>query len=242
MTTKRVAKPRASRKTQRATIKSRAAAIVADAKGYDADTRNAIKNALDGDGSDLGELVRRAEAGEIIWDVSKPNGDGEAPDKAALDYARKAYDAALDHYHANHADPFSLSRLAVVYDEQEPGDTNMVVTLPGHLRDRAVTDEEVRGWIHDAELFARTLAHPKCDEAFRNAFGAIYTEEMLQGSGVDWMTPEVLRVMFPLVMLAGSGTNHVCDDSKARDILILLQSEMVNEETQAEVRKPLGLQ
>jgi hypothetical protein len=100
----------------------------------------------------------------------------------------------------------------------------------------------VSRWIRDAELFARTLAHPKCDEAFQKAFGVIYTEEMLQGSGVDWMTPEVLRVMFPLLMLAGSGTNHVCDDSKARDILILLQSELVNEETQREVRGPLGLQ
>jgi hypothetical protein len=166
----------------------------------------------------------------------------EAFKQRAHDYAQKAYTAAVEHFGRHHADPFALSRLAVVYGEQQPGDTNIVVTLPGWMRDRAVDDEEVRGWMRDGELFARTLAHPKCDEAFRKAFGAIYTEEMLNGSGVDWMTPEVLRVMFPLVMLAGSGTNHVCDDAKARDILILLLSELVNEETQAEVRRPLGLQ
>jgi hypothetical protein len=127
---------------KRRTVKDRARAIVADMKGYDADTRNAIKNSLDGDGSDLAELVRRAEAGEIIWDVSKPNGDGELPDTAALDYARKAYDAALAHYYTNQHDPFALSRLAVVYEEQQLGDVHIVVTLPGYLRDRAVTDEE----------------------------------------------------------------------------------------------------
>lgn len=172
----------------------------------------------------------------------KAEGKGEAPDKAALDYAQKAYAAALEHYCANKGNTFARSRLAVVFEESKPGDTHIVVTLPGFLRDSHVGDEDVRGWIKDAELFARTLAHPKCDEAFRRAFGAIYTDEMLQGSGVDWMTPEAIRVMFPLLMIAGSGTNHVCDDEKARDILILLHSEFVNEETDREVRGSLGMQ
>lgn len=168
--------------------------------------------------------------------------EAKAFEQAAHDYASKAYTAALAHYEKYHGDPFMLSRLAVVYGEQQPGDFNMVVTLPGQMRDRWVEDSHVRGWMLDAELFARTLEHPKCDETFRKVFGAIYTDEMLDGSGVDWITPEVLRVQFPLLMLSGSGSNHVADDEKARDILILLQSELVNEETQAEVRKPLGLQ
>lgn len=287
-------KAEGSKRARRLSVKRRAQLIVNDFRGYDAETRNSIKNSLDGDGSDLGELVRRAETGETILDVSKPLGEAEdrarveellstkrysesvnarlrasldKPDElrrllaaidagekkfdslfaksfddGAMEYAFKAYSAALDHYHANRGDKFALSRLAVVYDEQQPGDTNIVITLPGWMRDRAVSDEEVRHWIQDGELFASTLAHPKCDEAFRTAFGAIYTEEMLDGSGISWMTPEVLRVMFPLVMLSGTGTNHVRDDSKARDILILLHNEFVNEETDREVRKPLGLQ
>ena len=77
---------------------------------------------------------------------------------AAHDYASKAYTTALAHYEANQGNPFALSRLAVVYEEQEPGDTNIVITLPGWMRDRAVSDEDVRGWIRDGELFASTLA------------------------------------------------------------------------------------
>jgi hypothetical protein len=175
--------------------------------------------------------------------VSKPLGGIPAgADTAAIEYARKAYDAALAHYYATERDPFRRSCLAVVYGEQKPGDVHMAVTLPGGLRADWVEDKDVLGWIRDAELFARTLAHPKCDDAFRKAFGVIYTEAMLDGSGVDWLAPEVLRVMFPLLMLSGSGSNHVCDDSKARDILILLCSELVNDETQREARAPLGLQ
>ncbi|HEX8503706.1 MAG TPA: hypothetical protein VF659_24185 [Pyrinomonadaceae bacterium] len=71
MTTKKVQKQGASRKS-RPSVKTRARAIVADVDAYDEDTRHAIKNALDGDGSDLSELVRRAEAGETILDVSNP--------------------------------------------------------------------------------------------------------------------------------------------------------------------------
>jgi hypothetical protein len=160
----------------------------------------------------------------------------EAFKVASVAYAKTAYDAALAHFAATEGDPFTRSRLAVVYEETNEGDVHMVVTLPGFMRDSAVRDEDVRGWIHDAELLARTLEHPKCTEAFKDAFGAIYTEHMLDGSGISWTTPEVVRVMLPLVMLAGSGTNHVCDDSTAFDILKTLSSELIDDHAGEQVR------
>jgi hypothetical protein len=160
----------------------------------------------------------------------------EAFKQAAHNYAHKAYSAALDHYTATERDPFARSRLAIVYGETQEDDFHMVVTLPGVLRDRAADDDTVRGWIRDAELLARTLEHPACTEAFRTAFGAVYTDHMLDGSGIRWTTPEVLRVMLPLVMLAGSGTNHVCDDATTLDILKTLSSELIPDEAGEEVR------
>lgn len=63
---------------QRQSLKQRGRAIVADAKGYDEETRRAIKNTLDDDGAELAELVRRAESGEMILDVSAPLGGAPA--------------------------------------------------------------------------------------------------------------------------------------------------------------------
>lgn len=49
----------------------RARAIVADSKGYDAETRRYIRNSLaTSDAADLAEDVRRAEAGEECWDMA----------------------------------------------------------------------------------------------------------------------------------------------------------------------------
>jgi hypothetical protein len=196
-----VSKGKAAR---RPTVKERARAIVADVKGYSDETRHAIKNALDENSSDLAELVRRAEGGDEILDARGPVGGNAAegqPDVAAIAYAQRAYGDALDYYHAHQGDPFALSRLAVVYDEQQPGDFNMVITLPGHMRDRAVTDEELREVIIDAERVARTLEDPECSEAYRKAFGSIYTDHLFNVSSVDMEHPAVVRVLLPLLML-----------------------------------------
>ena len=90
----------------------------------------------------------------------------------------------------------------------------------------------------DAELLPRTLEHPDCTEAFATAFGAIYTEELTNNSGISWTTPAVVRVQLPLVMLAGSGKNR--DARTALDILRLLSSELVGGEAADEVRAALG--
>lgn len=127
--------------------------------------------------------------------------EAEAFKREAIEYARKAYDAALDHYHANQANPFALSRLAVVYEEQEPGAFNMVITLPGWMRDRAISDDSLHKWLARVEMLCRTLEHPNCSDAFRSAFGAVFTEDILDSSQVTWTTPTVVRVMLPLALM-----------------------------------------
>src|ERR1051326_2448288 len=70
---KTTTKPRARKgQTRRPSIKARARAIISDTEQYDPETRHAINNALQDDSSDLAELVRRAEEGEEILDVSRP--------------------------------------------------------------------------------------------------------------------------------------------------------------------------
>ena len=167
--------------------------------------------------------------------------EAEAFKQRAHDYAQKAYMAAVDHFEKHHGDPFSLSRLAVVYGEPKPGDVHMVVTLPGIMRDRAVSDEEVRGWIRDAELLARTFEHPECSEAFRTAFCSIFDAGLRSESGLSFETPEVLRVALPLLMLDASGTNHVCESIYTLRLFKLLSSDLNSDKVDAEVRASLSM-
>lgn len=71
-TTKRGVKRRAATKT----VEQRATTIIDDTARYDADTREAIRRALEdtGDTDELFELVRRAERGDRILDLT-----GEPP-------------------------------------------------------------------------------------------------------------------------------------------------------------------
>lgn len=235
-------KAEGSKGKKRATVKDRARAIVADLKGYDDETRHAIRNSLDENGSNLAELVGRAESGEQILDVSRPISsaqDAEQFKADAVAYAKKAYDDALAHYEANHNHPPALSRLAVVYDETEPEDFHVVVTLPGYLRDSSVDDEQLRKWVTDADLLARTLEHPECSEAFRKAFGSIFTEHILDGSDISWTTSAIVRVTLPLALVASSGSNHTCDDRTTLDVLVTLSSDLVSNEVARDVRAAL---
>lgn len=139
--------------------------------------------------------------------AEKPKADVQAEAEAeafkqkAHAYAQSAYEAALGHYEANHNYPFALSRLAVVYEETDPRDFHMVLTLPGSERDRAVSDDCLRKWRTSVEMICRTLEHPGCSDAFRHAFGAVFTDDILDGSNVSWTTPTVVRVMLPLALM-----------------------------------------
>jgi hypothetical protein len=160
--------------------------------------------------------------------------------KNAVAYAKTAYDAALAHYEANQGNPFTLSRLAVVYEESKPGDLHMVVTLP-NVVNKATSEAEARQLVKDAELIARTLEHEGCTEAFEKACEVIYTEHILQGSDVSWTTPAVLRVMLPLALL-NQWREHDGSGVPPLEIIQTLSCELVPDEVDREVRASLGMQ
>ncbi|MET0623704.1 MAG: hypothetical protein ABW250_12040 [Pyrinomonadaceae bacterium] len=182
--------------------------------------------------------VQKRGASRKSKPTAEVKAEAEAFKREAVEYAQTAYAAALAHYEANLADPFALSRLAVVYDETQPGDVHMVVTLPSVVNEN-VSADEARDAIRDAELLARTLEHEGCTEGFRKAFGVIFTEHVLDGSDVTWTTPTVMRVMLPLALLQqwryrnGSGITPA-------EILITLSSELVSDEVSENVRRSLS--
>jgi hypothetical protein len=250
MTTKKKpqspAKGKAGSKAQGAALK-RAHAIVADEKGFSRATRRALRRALETHAGYIAELVKRADAGEDVMPpidhapelVIPAEAEADAFKARAVAYARSAFDAALGHFESHHADPFALSRLAVVYGETKPGDVHMVVTLPGAVN-KNVTEAEAYEAVKDAELLARTLEHEGCGEAFTKAFGVIYTEHILDGSDVSWTTPTVVRVMLPLLLLE-QWSRHDGAGLTPRDILITLSNELVSEEVATAVRASLGM-
>ena len=161
--------------------------------------------------------------------------EAEAFKADAVAYARKAYDAALAHYEANHKDAFALSRLAVVYGETDPRDFHMVVTVPASARVESVDGEALRGWVSDVELICRTLEHPDCSDEFRRAFGAIFTDDILEGSRVSWTTPTVVRVMLLLALL--DMTQRADGDAEQfLEVFKTLREELNEDQTAEEVR------
>lgn len=69
MTTKKATTKKKA--TRRPSIKERARAIIADAQGYDEETREAVRHSLEkGDAEDLAETVRMAESGSTILDTT----------------------------------------------------------------------------------------------------------------------------------------------------------------------------
>lgn len=83
MTTKKATTKKAAKR--RPSVRERARRIVADEKGYDEDTRNAVKHSLErGDVEDLAETVRMADSGGIILDTTLVE-ERQAGAAAALD-------------------------------------------------------------------------------------------------------------------------------------------------------------
>jgi KaiC/GvpD/RAD55 family RecA-like ATPase len=68
MTTKKATTKR--RAARRPSVKERARQIIADAGRYDEETREAVRNALEEGHDDLAEIVRRAESGETVLDLT----------------------------------------------------------------------------------------------------------------------------------------------------------------------------
>ena len=210
----------------------RAEELLASRKFHGSEVEAKLRAALD-----RPDELRRLLAGIDAGERKASEMFGKAFDEKAVEYAFTAYSAALKHYYANQGDPFALSRLAVVYAEQEPGDFNMVVTLPGRTRWEGDGDGDIRDFVKAAARIARTLEDPECSEAYRKAFGSVYTEHLLNISAVHWEHPTAVRVLIPLLMIDLWG-NRPADADTALEILSMtlrdaLNSDEVCERTRA---------
>ena len=77
---------------RRLTVRQRAGLMIAESDDYDADTRTALYNALEGDNQAmLAELVRRAWNGETILDLTSQTDD--APAAELKDFAHHLTEA-----------------------------------------------------------------------------------------------------------------------------------------------------
>lgn len=175
----------------------------------------------------------------ILGQLDEVERKAEEHKKGAHEYASKAYSAALEHYTANIGDPFALSRLAVIYDETGPSDLHIIVTLPNVIDGEGVTEKDARGAVADAELLARTLEHHACPDAFKTAFGAIFAEHILDGSDVSVMSPQLVRVALPLVLL-DRWRDHDGAGVTETEILVTLSSELVPDDAAEEIRRSIS--
>jgi hypothetical protein len=154
------------------------------------------------------------------------------PSAEAAAYAKRAYEAALDHYHKTEGDPAARSLLAVNFDDSDPRALAIAVRVPYWMRQEH-TDEEAARVVRDVELLARTLEDKECSAEFARAFGAVYTDHLLDGCGVDYTTPEVLRVLLPLVVFTQYREGRPADADTALSILLTLR-ETLNKDEVAE--------
>lgn len=156
----------------------------------------------------------------------------EQPTAKAIAYAKKAYDAALDHYQKTEGDHAARSLLAVNFDTSDPRALALAVRVPYWMRQEH-TNEEASRVLRDVELLARTLEQPDCSEEFEKAFAAVYTEHMLDGSMISWTTPEVMRLQLPLVVFEMYRRGRPADADTALEILLTLR-ETLNKDEVAE--------
>jgi hypothetical protein len=112
------------------------------------------------------------------------------------------------------------------HDEEVNG---RAVTLNLNVRaDRATTDDLIKRWQSEGEVYARLLASNDCPAAFRAAFVNIFTSQLL--TKVDATHPAVIGAFFPLVMVALQG-NEPCTSDAVVDCLVTLRETLAGELT-----------
>lgn len=184
MTTKQTTKKTAKR---RPSVKDRARRIINDAEGYDVDTREARTASLEsGDAEDLRETVERAEAGEIILDLSVPAAkyaevarlavgmlnNYELPDfmlTACMDAIR----AAASHFNVeymedNEDDGLSVSKLAELfrlararsYQLPEPSAPTLAEQISAVLRNPETPEQIREGILKGMTLYDEDVTDP----------------------------------------------------------------------------------
>lgn len=97
--------PKATQK--RLTLKQRAEAIINDTRGaYDVDTRDAIRHMLEEKAGGLAEMVKRAEGGEEVWDLTRDQSPPPAENNAPGDARESAESTADERRELEHAAQF----------------------------------------------------------------------------------------------------------------------------------------
>jgi hypothetical protein len=146
--------------------------------------------------------------------VQKPRAKGKAETEAeafkrkAVEYAQKAYTAALDHFAATDGRP---SEVLIRY---QPCDA---------------AASQFAQYEQDGRFFAEILANPACPETFRKLFSAVFCDEF--ASGVRFDHPRVLPILYPvfrdfLDANSGGGNAEGAHDTLIRAVEILVPDEV----------------
>lgn len=191
---------------KRKTIKQRAEAIIADAKRYAPDTREAIANALKSKAADLPECVRRAEAGEEIWDLVGEQAKCEIAAQFIIDlfvvermptFILAAVEGALNK-------AAGLERVQI-WDAEKGLSLSAVASLFATTQQlnldmpRRSAETPASGYEKMARHVAGLLAGPDTPEDLRDAIED-YIVELENTTQVNVQTPEVVRVALPLML------------------------------------------
>lgn len=216
----------------RHSIQDRARAIIADGYKHDLDTRTAIRHALDTQAGDLAELVKRAEAGEMICDLTLVDEEQAEAVRAILrlielpglpDFLQAAVMTAI-----NHA---SKTEGVMTWFEVAPGGGGYSATKLADLF--AVTvgtrpDLALEPTRDFAALLSAALTHPDCPSDVYNAVGdALPAPER-------WDTPEAIRYT-----LGQPGPATPEAPPRVNDLAQKLSDILADENTPAEIRAHL---
>lgn len=80
-------------------------------------------------------------------------------------------------------------------------DTNQLTTaIPAKARE-GLTDLSIEYLKRDAEYFSRLLESQETHTPFWSLFNSIFTDMLLNESGLSLTRPDVLRILYPLVMI-----------------------------------------
>lgn len=89
-----------------------------------------------------------------------------------------------------------------------PGELRNTVELPFTLRVQTIKEtrvSEILGWMREGEEFARILESDECPDAAREIFERVFGEHLFERSGLGLAEPNVVRVLYPLTLIALQG-------------------------------------
>jgi hypothetical protein len=172
--------------SRRATLEARAEAIIADAKGYDADTRRAVEISLD----DLRETVRIAERGGMIADTTDLAFKNVPLSYTPLESSPKEFEqykgdgVFFAHLLANPATPktfrdlfaavFSDVLMGGVADELgQPNALPVIYPIVRDILDASNAGGAARGAYDSLILAVETLVPEEVSDAAREAKGGV---------------------------------------------------------------------